>query len=483
MWEDLDISCWPTLMVLGPSGEVLVSLVGEGNRDSLFTVCETAVEYYKSKGKLTLTPLPIELYKENLPQTPLSFPGKVAATGDKLAISDTGHHRILITTRQGVVLHCVGGKELGWVDGHYQDARFHSPQGVCWSVDACKVYVADTENHVIRMINLNDETVTTIAGVGVMGTDKYGGSPGRDQPLSSPWDVAVGPPHEDILFVAMAGNHTIWGLFLETATWQKGSEHKKGVCMNYAGSGKEENRNNSYPHRASFAQPSGLAMAAEDPYKCMFIADSESSSVRCIHFKDGAVKPVVGGERDPMNLFAYGDADGIGIDAKLQHPLGVAWNKEQQKLYVADSYNHKIKVIDPGTKSCQTFAGSGTPGKADSTNLQLVWFNEPGGLCVAPGGQEVYIADTNNHAIRILNLAEKSVKELPILFTSSETETDHKSVVSSITSKRALVIDVPPIDDGGICLMKELVFLTPVNTCSKDSLPELVLSYTLPAAK
>lgn len=55
-----------------------------------------------------------------------------------------------------------------------------------------------------------------------MGTDKYGGSPGRDQPLSSPWDVAVGPPHEDILFVAMAGNHTIWGLFLETATWQKG---------------------------------------------------------------------------------------------------------------------------------------------------------------------------------------------------------------------------------------------------------------------
>lgn len=70
--------------------------------------------------------------------------------------------------------------------------------------------------------------------------------------------------------------------------------------MNYAGSGKEENRNNSYPHRAGFAQPSGLAMAADDPHKCMFVADSESSSIRSIFFKDGAVKALVGGERDPM---------------------------------------------------------------------------------------------------------------------------------------------------------------------------------------
>lgn len=45
-----------------------------------------------------------------------------------------------------------------------------------------------------------------------------------------------------------------------------------------------------------------------------------------------------------QNLFAFGDEDGVGIDAKLQHPLGVAWNPEEKRLYVADSYNHKVRL-------------------------------------------------------------------------------------------------------------------------------------------
>lgn len=43
-----------------------------------------------------------------------------------------------------------------------------------------------------------------------------------------------------------------------------------------------------------------------------------------------------------QNLFAFGDQDGKGVDVKLQHPLAVAWNSQSQKLYVADSYNHKV---------------------------------------------------------------------------------------------------------------------------------------------
>ena len=44
-----------------------------------------------------------------------------------------------------------------------------------------------------------------------------------------------------------------------------------------------------------------------------------------------------------QNLFAYGDKDGKGIDAKLQHPLGVAMVTSTKSLLVADSYNHKVK--------------------------------------------------------------------------------------------------------------------------------------------
>lgn len=78
------------------------------------------------------------------------------------------------------------------------------------------------------------------------------------------------------------------------------SESKAGTCVRWAGSGSEENRNNSYPHKAGFAQPSGLALAPEEPWSCLYVADSESSTIRTLALKDGAVKLLVGGERDPM---------------------------------------------------------------------------------------------------------------------------------------------------------------------------------------
>lgn len=78
------------------------------------------------------------------------------------------------------------------------------------------------------------------------------------------------------------------------------SESKAGTCVRFAGSGNEENRNNAYPQKAGFAQPSGLAPAPEEPWGCLYVADSESSTVRSLALKDGAVKLLVGGERDPL---------------------------------------------------------------------------------------------------------------------------------------------------------------------------------------
>lgn len=78
------------------------------------------------------------------------------------------------------------------------------------------------------------------------------------------------------------------------------SESKAGTCVRWAGSGSEENRNNAYPHKAGFAQPSGLALAPEEPWSCLYLADSESSTIRTLALKDGGVKLLVGGERDPL---------------------------------------------------------------------------------------------------------------------------------------------------------------------------------------
>ncbi|NXA11762.1 NHLC2 protein, partial [Sapayoa aenigma] len=421
LWHELEVSCWPTLVILGPRGNMLFSLVGEGHREKLFLFTSITLKFYKERGQIKDNNIGIKLYRDSLPPSPLLFPGKVAVdnSGERLVIADTGHHRILVTRKNGQILHTVGGPNSGRRDGRFSEAAFNSPQGI--AIKNNVIYVADTENHLIRKVDLELEMVTTVAGIGIQGVDKEGGAKGEEQPISSPWDVVFGSSisgtqEDDVLWIAMAGTHQIWALMLEGGKLPKGSDLKKGVCLRFAGSGNEENRNNAYPHKAGFAQPSGLSLAPEDPWNCLFVADSESSTVRTVSLKDGAVKHLVGGERDPLNLFAFGDVDGAGINAKLQHPLGVTWDKKRKLLYVADSYNHKIKVVDPKMKNCATLAGTGEAGNVVGSSFTQSTFNEPGGLCVEESGRLMYVADTNNHQIKVLDLETKILSmALPIL--------------------------------------------------------------------
>ncbi|XP_006162826.1 NHL repeat-containing protein 2 isoform X1 [Tupaia chinensis] len=419
LWQELEVSCWPTLVILGPRGNMLFSLIGEGHKDKLFLYTSIALKYYKDRGQIKDNKIGIKLYKDSLPPSPLLFPGKVTVdhATNRVVIADTGHHRILVVGKNGQIQYSIGGPNPGRKDGIFSESTFNSPQGVAIMDNI--IYVADTENHLIRKIDLEAENVSTVAGIGIQGTDTEGGANGEQQPISSPWDVVFGTSgseaeRSDILWIAMAGTHQIWALLLDSCKLPKKNELKKGTCLRFAGSGNEENRNNAYPHKAGFAQPSGLSLASEDPWSCLFVADSESSTVRTVSLKDGAVKHLVGGERDPMNLFAFGDIDGVGISAKLQHPLGVTWDKKRNLLYVADSYNHKIKVVDPQTKNCTTLAGTGDANHVISSSFTESTFNEPGGLCIAENGRLLYVADTNNHQIKVMDLETKVISVLPI---------------------------------------------------------------------
>jgi hypothetical protein len=106
------------------------------------------------------------------------------------------------------------------------------------------------------------------------------------------------------------------------------------------------------------------------------------------------------------SLFEFGDRDGTGSAARLQHPLGIAWS--EGLLYVADSYNHKIKEIDPVQDKVRTLLGDGQSGDRDDPPR----FFEPGGLSVA--GETLYVADTNNHRIRQVDLKSSKVATLEI---------------------------------------------------------------------
>src|SRR5581483_3342693 len=104
------------------------------------------------------------------------------------------------------------------------------------------------------------------------------------------------------------------------------------------------------------------------------------------------------------DLFRFGDEDGVGDAVKLQHALGVAYH--DGKLYVADTYNSKIKVLDPATRSCKAYAGEGAGWK------EAPALSEPGGISYAGG--KLYVADTNAHRIRVVDLKTRAITTLKL---------------------------------------------------------------------
>ncbi|XP_015116250.1 NHL repeat-containing protein 2 [Diachasma alloeum] len=409
MWRDIGISCWPSLVILGPQAQPLVVLVGEGHREELFLYTKVALSYFKSHNAIRNHDLPVRPAQHLLPVSTkenLLFPGKVIGfedeNEDKIIVSDTGNNRIIIIRLDGTVEHVIGGYSPGLKDGSFEMARFNAPQGVCHRGDS--IYVADNENHAIRLIDLKSKSVTTLAGTGSQGHDYQGGKIGKAQAISSPWDVALYDykENEQLLIIAMAGTHQIWALFLQDTVWWKNKEYKAGSCAAIVGNGREANRNNTYPHAASLAQPSGLAISPDS--KILFFADSESSSIRKIYLQDGRVSPLAGADKNPQDLHNFGDVDGIQYCAKFQHPLGVTWDSKREVVYVADTYNHKIKQIDSAGK-CTTLYGAGKPSKDHV-------FDEPSGLGLLAKHNLLLIADTNNHCIKTINLESKLINTI-----------------------------------------------------------------------
>jgi DNA-binding beta-propeller fold protein YncE len=261
------------------------------------------------------------------------------------------------------------------------------------------------------MVILEQRKVQTIIGNGTQGNDFNGGLPPLQQAISSPWDIVVYRTknldmsfHEDdsvvpqkvVIVIAMAGLHQIWGYFMEQTIWWKYQVQNANSAVAIAGNGEERNRNNDYPRQASFAQPSGLCLLRNAQE--LFIADSESSSIRKMLLESGKVKAVVGGTNNPMNLFAYGDVDGEKYVARLQHPLGVAHHPSEKCVFVADTFNNKIKKINVQMNKIQTL------NVIDDETGSEFRFNEPAGLCVTPDGGHMYVTNSNSHEIVKVNL-------------------------------------------------------------------------------
>ena len=386
VWKKFGVSGWPTIVIIDPNGTLVYRQSGEGQKEIIEDTIDVLLEKHEKSHTLARGPIRITrtLQKNN---TVLSFPGKISISTGRLAISDSNHNRIIVTDFSGKIKHVIGSGKIGVTDGKFSEATFSRPQGVAWKDDL--IFVADTENHLIRIIDLQNHQVTTPVGTGKQGPWISPGGKSKETAISSPWDLTI---KDNLVFIAMAGNHQIWIYDINT-----------NLVKPFAGNG-HENIIDGNRMEAQLAQPSGIFIHNN----VIYFADSETSSVREIDLRTGYVKTIVG-----HGLFIFGHKDGNLDEALFQHPLGLC--ATSNRIFVADTYNSAIRVIDLDSEKVSTLVGKhGMEGicKIDDPNCDTLGLYEPSDVELYE--DKLYISDTNNHLIRVYDLKSNVLQTLDL---------------------------------------------------------------------
>lgn len=442
VWSTYGAQAWPTLVIADPRGNVLAADAGEIPFDVLDTIIGGMVMYFDELGEIDRTPLPIAPIRNEIVPSALAFPGKILIDpeNNRLFIADSGHHRIIIadlTTYE--VLEVIGTGVSGLDDGDFATATFNQPHGMALRGD--KLYVAEAKNHVIRVLDLTNRTVDILAGTGIRNDRILSFSTRITEPrafdMRSPWDVAFGAG--DTLFIASAGTHQIWEMNIQTE-----------VLRVSVGNGREAMLNTRLD-TSELAQPSGLYFRDG----LLYFADSESSTLRVADYTNNTVMTIAGTLEN--NLFQFGDVDGAVGTSRLQHPLGVT-GAPDGTIYIADTYNHKIKAVDETLNTITLFGMGGNGGFADG-DATTAQFDEPAD--VKYHDNKLYVADTNNHAIRVIDLNTNLVST--VVFPNPEK--------LQITGRVTVI--------GGNSASGELIVLDTQTVTIGDN--NLIIRFTLPA--
>lgn len=361
LWKAYGIKVWPTQVLIDCDGHILGGMSGAGKLARLKRVISDQVT--RCTGAAS-GPAPVVTARQHRKSAGiLSYPGKILAPGNRLYIADSGHHRVLVLSASGQVLHQYGCGTPGFIDGAGTAAAFNNPRGMTLAGEF--LYVADQGNHAIRRIHIKSGDVVTVAGTGEAASSSVtAGLKPVEVGLNAPGDLVF---WDGKLFIAMTGLHQIWRLSLVANTIDV-----------FSGSG-SEGLADGPPGLAMFSQPAGLTLFENRLYS----VDSGASAIREIDLETGVVDTLVG-----TGLFECGNRDGIGRSARLQAPLDIAADSEHKMLWLVDSYNNKLRRIGMKTRNVATVM-------LDRT------LDEPGGL--AFHNNTLYIANTNRDEILSLN--------------------------------------------------------------------------------
>lgn len=258
----------------------------------------------------------------------------------------------------------------GAQNGTGSSALFYAPTAMALDSGG-NLYVADTSNNVIRQVTASGSVSTFV-----------GASAGLNQPYGVAYDRL-----NNVLYVSDTLNHVIRKVTMQ------------GVATTFAGTWKTHGSYNGLATSSTFYNPTGIAV---DGAGNVYVADTSNDEIRLI--SNGMVSKVAG----TPNYVGVKYRDGSASVALFNSPEGIAVDSSGT-IYVADTYNHRIRLISSGMVS--TFAGSGAAGPLLDGIGTAANLNLPIGLSI-DGANNLYVADSANHAIRLITTAQQAVSTL-----------------------------------------------------------------------
>ncbi|GAB3202768.1 thiol-disulfide isomerase/thioredoxin/sugar lactone lactonase YvrE [Pontibacter aydingkolensis] len=364
IWNFYGVRAWPTIVLIDPNGKVIGQHAGEAVYDTVHPY----IQKLKNEFQDQLNYKPFQFKTPSKEASALYFPSKLISDADQnLYLSDSGNNRVLKLNQDGQVLEVIGSGEQGFNNGGYADSTFYEPHGL--ALHGNILYVADAKNNAIRKVDLKHKMVSTAAGTGEL--EYYFLDDRLDEPVNpnSPWDLLI---YHDSMFIASAGNHQILRMDLETEK-----------VYRFAGTGREA-LTDGHLREAAFNQPSGLAHNEH----VLYVADAEASAIRTVNLKTGMVLTPLG-----RGLFDFGDADGYVDDALLQHCVGL--EIIDSDVYIADTYNGKIKKLDVSRNKVSTLASG---------------LSEPNDVTFING--KLWATSTNSHQLYKIDLTTGEKQEV-----------------------------------------------------------------------
>lgn len=314
-----------------------------------------------------------------------------------LWIADTGHHRIVVTRRDGTLILVIGTGISGSADGALHEASFHTPHGLVLGRSGTRLYVADAGAHVVRRVDVDLErgtgVVTTVAGTGTAGAPLPAGRHAlRTTALAAPRALALDDEH-DVLYLAAAGARQIWRLDLAAAALTP--------CAGALPADPAAHGISDGPALAArLAEPRGLALAPDR--KRLYIADAGASAVRILHLDTAELETLVGTpDMQP------GSADGPRRHARLRGCTDLILSPAG--LVVADAGNDAVRGINLRHGTVTTlWRASSAPTLAG-----------PGSVAFDRQGRSYVVADTGHD--RLVRVATDASRAAAIALVSGRT--------------------------------------------------------------